>query len=152
MVSRVSVSNNPKQTISPIFSAPHLIDILKMKHHANPEHYHLPRRKFSQVNTTSFKTVGSDIDSCYRLKYKLIVIIVVSVIRRIFREQVVKFLSSMMTMYESRSAYARVYVTQHVLEMENDQMHQLKWLVSNLGYQHQHRNIFQFERRTVCVR
>ena len=152
MVSRVSVSNNPKQTIPPIVSAPHLIDILKMKHHANPEHHHLPRGKLSQVNTTSFKTVGSDMDSCYHLKYKLIVIVVVSVIRRIFREQVVKFLSSMMTMYESRSAYARVYVTQHVLEMENDQMHQLKWLVSNLGYQHQHRNIFQFERRTVCVR
>ena len=72
-------------------------------------------------------------DSCYHLKYKLIVIVGVSVIRRIFREQVVKFLSSMMTMYESRSAYARVYVAQYVLEMENDQMHQLKWLLSNLG-------------------
>ena len=91
-------------------------------------------------------------DSCYHLKYKLIVIDGMSVIRRLFREQVVKFLSSMMTMYESRSAYARVYVAQNVLEIENNQMHQLKWLVSKLGYQHQHRNIFQFERRTVCLR
>ena len=58
MISRVSVSNNPNKTISPIFSAPHLIDILKMKHHANPEYHYLLRRKLSQVNTTSFKTVG----------------------------------------------------------------------------------------------
>ena len=90
MVSTVSVSNNPYQTISSIFSAPHLIDILKMKRHANPEHHHLPRGKLSQVNTTSFKTVGFDIDSCYHFKYKLLVIVGVSVIRKIFREAVVK--------------------------------------------------------------
>ena len=70
MVSRVSLINNPNQTISSIFRAPHLIDILKMKHHANPEHHHLPRGKLSQVNTTSFKTVGFDMGSCYHLKYK----------------------------------------------------------------------------------
>ena len=58
MVSRVSVSNNPNKTISPVFSAPHLIDILKMKHHANPEYHYLLRRKPSQINKTSFKTVG----------------------------------------------------------------------------------------------
>ena len=90
MVSRVSVSNNPNQTISSIFSAPHLIEILKMKHHAN----HLPRGNLLQVNTTFFKTVGFDMDSRYQLKYKLLVIAGVSVIRRIFREQVLKFLSS----------------------------------------------------------
>ena len=48
----------PNKTISPIFSAPHLIDIVKMKHHANPEYHYLLRGKLSQVNTTSFKTVG----------------------------------------------------------------------------------------------
>ena len=53
MVSRGS--NNPNQTISSIFSAPHLIDILKEKHHDNPEHHHLPPGKLSQVNTPSFK-------------------------------------------------------------------------------------------------
>ena len=58
MVSRASLINNPNQTISSIFRAPHLFDILEMKHHANPEHHHLPRGKLSQVNTTSFKTVG----------------------------------------------------------------------------------------------
>ena len=58
MVSRISVSNNPNKTISPIFSAPRLIDIFKMKHHANPEYHYLLRGKLSQVNTTSFKTVG----------------------------------------------------------------------------------------------
>ena len=89
MVSRVSVSNTPNETISTIFSAPHLIDILNMKHHANPEHLHVPRGKLSQVNTTLFKTVGFDMD-CYHLKYKLLVIVGVSVIRKIFREPVVK--------------------------------------------------------------
>ena len=59
MVSRVSVSNNPNQTILSIFSAPHLINILKMKHHANPEHHHLPRGKLSQVNTTSLECLSS---------------------------------------------------------------------------------------------
>ena len=59
MVSRVSLINNPNQTISSIFSAPYLIDILKMKHHANPEHHHLPRGKLSQVNTTLFKRLDS---------------------------------------------------------------------------------------------
>ena len=58
MVSRVSVSNNPNQTISSIFSAPHLTEILKMKHHANPERHHLPRGNLLQVNTTSSKRLA----------------------------------------------------------------------------------------------
>ena len=83
MVSRVSVSNNPNKTISPIFSAPHLIDILKMKHHANPERHHLPRGNLLQVNTTSSKRL----DSCYHImKYKLLVAVRVTVIRRILEE------------------------------------------------------------------
>ena len=90
MVSRVSVSNNHNQTISSIFSAPHLICILNVKHHANSEHHRLPRGKLSQVNTTSLKTVGSDMDSCYNLKCKLSVIVGVSVIRKVFQEPVVK--------------------------------------------------------------
>ena len=57
--------------------------------HHNPEHLHVPRGKLSQVNTTLFKTVGFDMD-CYHLKYKLLVIVGVSVIRKIFREPVVK--------------------------------------------------------------
>ena len=87
MVSRVSASNNPNQTILSIFSAPHLIEILKEKHHDNPEHHHLPPGKLSQVNTPSFKTVGSDMDSCYNLKCKLLVIVGVSVIRKYFKSQ-----------------------------------------------------------------
>ena len=41
MVIMVNVSNNPKETIAPIFSTPHLFGkyILKKKQHANHEHH-----------------------------------------------------------------------------------------------------------------
>ena len=120
MVSTVSVSNNPYQTISSIFSAPHLIDILKMKRYANPEHHHLPRGKLSQVNTTSFKTVAFDIDSCYHFKYKLLVIVGVSVIRKIFREAVVKTIK-----YINSNGWFRTYTininTQMYFHLKDEQ-------------------------------
>ena len=105
MVSRVSVSNTPNQTISSIFSAPHLIEILKMKHHAKSRTSSSASRKPLTSKHNFFKTVGSDMYSRYQLKYKLLVIVGVSVIRRIFREQVLKFLSSTMITCESRSKY-----------------------------------------------
>ena len=112
MVSRVSLINNPNQTISSIFRAPHLIDILKMKHHANPEHHHLPRGKLSQVNTTSFKTVGFDMGSCYHVNYKLLVIVGVSVMRNIFREPVVKTIK-----YINSNGWFRTYAININTEM-----------------------------------
>ena len=117
MVSRVSVSNNPNQTISSIFSAPHLIDILKVKHHANPEHHHLPRGKLSQVTTPSFKTVGSDIDSCYNLKCKLLVVVGLSVIRKVFQEPVVKTIK-----YINSNGWFRTYA----INMNTDMCFHLK--------------------------
>ena len=109
MVSRVSLINNPNQTISSIFSAPYLIDILKMKHHANPEHHHLPRGKLSQVNTTLFKRLDS---TCYHLKYKLLVLVGVSVIRNIFREPVVKTIK-----YINSNGWFRTYAININTEM-----------------------------------